>query len=202
MGVPRSRVERHLDLFLDVPRFKDYCPNGLQVEGSLRVSSVVSGVTASLALIRGAVRAGADTLLVHHGWFWRGEDPRILGPRRERLALVLAHRLNLFAYHLPLDVHPEVGNNSQLGARLGWGVAGRFGEVGLGCWHDFDEPRPLAAVAGALERRSFGSEVRNNGEKLVQLRMITRERQIAVIAKVRLLSGSARYPTRRSNCLR
>ena len=150
MGVPRSRVERHLDLFLDVPRFKDYCPNGLQVEGSLRVSSVVSGVTASLALIRGAVRAGADTLLVHHGWFWRGEDPRILGPRRERLALVLAHRLNLFAYHLPLDVHPEVGNNSQLGARLGWGVAGRFGEAGLGCWHDFDAPRPLAAVADAL----------------------------------------------------
>ena len=149
-GVPRGRVERHLDRYLEVPRFKDYCPNGLQVEGNPRVASVASGVTASLAFIRAAVRAGADTLLVHHGWFWRGEDPRIVGPRRERLALVLAHRLNLFAYHLPLDVHPEVGNNRQLGARLGWPVAGRFGEEGLGCWYDFDAPRSLPAVAGAL----------------------------------------------------
>ena len=89
-------------------------------------------------------------VLVHHGWFWRGEDPRMLGPRRERMALVLAHRLNLFAFHLPLDVHPEVGNNAQLGARLGWPTAGRFGDEGLGCWHDFSQPQPVAQVTARL----------------------------------------------------
>jgi dinuclear metal center YbgI/SA1388 family protein len=101
-----------------------------------------SGVTASAAFVRAALRAGADTLLVHHGWFWRGDDPRVLGPHRERLALVLGGGLNLFAYHLPLDVHPEVGNNVQLGLRLGWTVDGRFGADGLGCWHRL--PAPLA----------------------------------------------------------
>ena len=149
-GVPRSRVEQHLARYLEAARFKDYCPNGLQVEGAPRVVHVACGVTASLAFVRAAVRDGADTLLVHHGWFWRGEDPRMVGPRRERMALVLAHRLNLFAYHLPLDVHPEVGNNAQLGARLGWSTDGRFGDEGLGCWHDFGRPQPVAQVAAAL----------------------------------------------------
>jgi len=149
-SVPRSRVEQHLARYLESARFKDYCPNGLQVEGSPRVARVACGVTASLAFIRAAVRAGADTLLVHHGWFWRGEDPRMIGPRRERMALVLANRLNLFAYHLPLDVHPEVGNNAQLGARLGWSTAGRFGDEGLGCWHDLAEPQTVPQIAAGL----------------------------------------------------
>ena len=149
-GVPRSRVEQHLARYLEAARFKDYCPNGLQVEGAPRVARVACGVTASLAFVRAAVRFGADTLLVHHGWFWRGEDPRLVGPRRERTALVLANRLNLFAYHLPLDVHPEVGNNAQLGARLGWSTAGRFGDEGLGCWHDFSKPQTVAQVSEVL----------------------------------------------------
>ena len=149
-GVQRRRVESWLTETLEPGRFRDYCPNGLQVEGAPRVAVVASGVTASLAFVRAAVRAGADTLLVHHGWFWRGEDPCVLGPKRDRLALVLQHRLNLFAYHLPLDVHPTLGNNVQLGVRLGWRVDGRFGEEGLGSWHDLAEPQPLQAMVAVL----------------------------------------------------
>jgi dinuclear metal center YbgI/SA1388 family protein len=156
-GVLRRRVESWLTECLEPGRFRDYCPNGLQVEGAPRVAVVASGVTASLAFVRAAVRAGADTLLVHHGWFWRGEDPCVLGPKRERLALVLQHRLNLFAYHLPLDVHPTLGNNAQLGLRLGWRIDGRFGDEGLGCWHDLGAPQPLAALVASL-----GAELRRD----------------------------------------
>jgi dinuclear metal center YbgI/SA1388 family protein len=149
-GVPRRKVESWLAACLEPDRFKDYCPNGLQVEGTPRVAFVASGVTASLAFMRAAARAGADTLLVHHGWFWRGEDPRVVGPQRERLALALGRRMNLFAYHLPLDVHPELGNNAQLALRLGWRIDGRFGDEGLGCWHDLPAAQPLPAVVSGI----------------------------------------------------
>lgn len=108
-----------LDATLQAPRFKDYCPNGLQVEGKPRVGHIITGVTASEALIRAAIERNADAILVHHGWFWKNEDPRVRGPRRTRLALTLAHDLNVFAYHLPLDAHPEWGNNAQLARVLG-----------------------------------------------------------------------------------
>jgi dinuclear metal center YbgI/SA1388 family protein len=108
-----------LDDTLQAPRFKDYCPNGLQVEGREQRSSIITGVTASEALLRAAIERGADAVLVHHGWFWKNEDPRVRGPRRTRLALTLAHDLNLFAYHLPLDAHPQLGNNAQLARVLG-----------------------------------------------------------------------------------
>lgn len=121
-----------LDALLQPERFKDYCPNGLQVEGQLQVRKVVSGVTASLALIEAAIAAQADTILVHHGLFWRGHDGRVTGWMRQRLALLLAHNINLLAYHLPLDAHPELGNNAQLGLRLGLQESGRFGEQQLG----------------------------------------------------------------------
>jgi dinuclear metal center YbgI/SA1388 family protein len=91
----------------------------LQVEGRVRIAKVVTGVTASLALIEAAIECGADTILVHHGWFWRGEDPTVRGQRKKRLAKLLANDINLFAYHLPLDAHPTFGNNAQLGQRLG-----------------------------------------------------------------------------------
>ena len=149
-GVPRQRVADYLSQCLSPERFANYCANGLQVEGSPRVAVVASGVTASAAFVRAALRAGADTLLVHHGWFWRGDDPRVLGPHRERLALVLGGRLNLFAYHLPLDVHPEVGNNTQLGLRLGWTVDGRFGQEGLGCWHRLAQPLAVPELGARL----------------------------------------------------
>ena len=108
-----------LDTTLQASRFKDYCPNGLQVEGKPRVGHIITGVTASEALLRIAIERSADAVLVHHGWFWKNEDPRVRGPRRTRLALTLAHDLNLFAYHLPLDAHPEWGNNAQLARVLG-----------------------------------------------------------------------------------
>lgn len=149
-GVPRQRVADFLAQCLSPERYTDYCPNGLQVEGSPRVAVVASGVTASAAFVRAARRAGADTLLVHHGWFWRGDDPRVIGPQRERLALVLGGNLNLFAYHLPLDVHPEVGNNAQLGLRLGWTVDGRFGSEGLGCWHRLARPLAVTDLSARL----------------------------------------------------
>jgi dinuclear metal center YbgI/SA1388 family protein len=138
---------------LGASRFADYCPNGLQVEGERPIRRLVSGVTASLALIRAAVDDGADALLVHHGWFWRGEDPRVTGTRRARLAEVLGHGLHLFAYHLPLDVHPQLGNNAQLAARMGWRVDGHAGEQDLIAWHDLARPASAAQVARKLGER-------------------------------------------------
>ena len=128
----RQELHTALDALLEPERFKDYCPNGLQVEGQMEVRKIVSGVTASLALIEAAIAAQADTILVHHGLFWRGQDGRVTGWMRRRLGLLLAHNINLFAYHLPLDAHPEFGNNAQLGLRLGFQSTGRFGEQDLG----------------------------------------------------------------------
>ena len=139
----RRQLQRYLDDLLEAPRFKDYCPNGLQVEGAPEVSRVVCGVTASLALIDAAIERGAQAVLVHHGWFWRGEDARVTGMRRVRLARLLAHDISLFAYHLPLDAHAELGNNAQLGRVLGLRTTEVAGEQGL-LW--FGEPaQPQAA---------------------------------------------------------
>lgn len=129
----RTEFQSALDVLLQPERFKDYCPNGLQVEGAPVVRKIVSGVTASLALIEAAIAAQADTIFVHHGLFWRGYDGRITGWMRQRIAPLLAHNINLFAYHLPLDAHPELGNNAQLGLQLGLQTDGRFGEQQLGC---------------------------------------------------------------------
>ncbi len=132
MSISRTELLRRLDGLLQPERFKDYGPNGLQVEGRAQVARIVSGVTASRALIEAAIAAGADTLLVHHGLFWRGQDGRVVGWMKERLRLLLAHDINLIAYHLPLDAHPELGNNAQLGRVLGWQAEQRFGEQELG----------------------------------------------------------------------
>ena len=101
----RTELETYLNQYLDVVRFRDYCPNGLQVEGRAEVGTIVTGVTASLDLLCAAQEHGADAVLVHHGYFWRGEDQRVTGTRRRRLALLLRHDLNLFAFHLPLGAH-------------------------------------------------------------------------------------------------
>jgi len=128
----RSQLLRTLDDLLQPARFKDYGPNGLQVEGRRDVRHIVSGVTASRALIEAAVAAGADTLLVHHGLFWRGHDGCVTGWLRQRLGLLLANDINLLAYHLPLDAHAELGNNAQLARVLGLVADARFGEQELG----------------------------------------------------------------------
>ncbi len=128
----RILLARTLDTLLAPENFRDYGPNGLQVEGRLQVHKLVSGVTASLALIEAAITRGADTILVHHGLFWRGQDGRVTGWMRKRLGLLLQHDINLFAYHLPLDAHPQWGNNAQLGLRLGLAATQRFGDQDLG----------------------------------------------------------------------
>jgi dinuclear metal center YbgI/SA1388 family protein len=128
----RDDIETHLRQTLEVDRFKDYGPNGLQLEGTPEVQKLVCGVTASLALIEAAIAVKADALLVHHGLFWKGQDGRLTGWLRHRVARLLEHNINLFAYHLPLDAHPEWGNNTQLGLRLGLTADARFGDQDLG----------------------------------------------------------------------
>jgi dinuclear metal center YbgI/SA1388 family protein len=130
--VDRSELAQYLAQVLNIARFRDYCPNGLQVEGRSSINTLVTGVTASQALLEAAAAADADAILVHHGYFWRGEDARVVGPKHHRLKLLLANDINLFAYHLPLDMHPELGNNAQLAKRLGLTPDGRFGEDDLG----------------------------------------------------------------------
>ena len=128
----RVQVDDFLQQLLQPQAFKDYGPNGLQVEGGAEVRRVVSGVTASLAFIDAAIAADADTLLVHHGLFWRGQDGRLTGWLGARVRRLMNAGLNLFAYHLPLDAHAELGNNAQLGRRLGLAADARFGEQALG----------------------------------------------------------------------
>jgi dinuclear metal center YbgI/SA1388 family protein len=114
---------------LDIQRFRDYCPNGLQVQGKNEVQTIISGVTASQAFLDAAITAGADALLVHHGYFWSGEDPCVVGMKRQRLARLLGADVSLLAYHLPLDAHPDYGNNAQLGKLLQFHTAGNFGRA-------------------------------------------------------------------------
>jgi dinuclear metal center YbgI/SA1388 family protein len=128
----RQDLLHAFDQLLAPERFKDYGPNGLQVEGRDQVRRIVSGVTASRELIARAIAARADAIFVHHGLFWRGQDGRVTGWMKQRLALLLAHDINLYAYHLPLDAHPALGNNAQLGQQLGLQADARFGEQDLG----------------------------------------------------------------------
>jgi dinuclear metal center YbgI/SA1388 family protein len=150
MPVARTDIDAHLNQLLAVERFKDYGPNGLQVEGRVPVQRLVTGVTASLALIEAAIAAGADALLVHHGLFWRGQDGRVTGWLKARLQAVLAAQLNLFAYHLPLDAHAELGNNAQLGLRLGLQADARFGQQDLGFIGPAGPQHSVQALAQAV----------------------------------------------------
>ena len=117
--IRRKQLIDYLHDFLKVDDFKDYCPNGLQVEGSAEVKHIVAGVTASQSLIDKAIEQNADAVLVHHGYFWKGEDAAIVGIKQKRIKALLQADINLLAYHLPLDAHPELGNNAQLAQVLG-----------------------------------------------------------------------------------
>lgn len=144
----RETLVEYLESLLQPAKFRDYCPNGLQVEGRERVARIVCGVTACQALVEAAIERKADALLVHHGWFWKAEDGRITGFRKQRMARLLAHDINLFAYHLPLDAHATLGNNAQLGLRCGWSIDGRFGDQDIG----FVGVPPAPTLAGDLAR--------------------------------------------------
>jgi len=129
--VKLNELTHYTQQLMQVERFKDYCPNGLQVEGRAEIRKIVTGVTASMALLEAAHEANADLILVHHGYFWRNEDERIIGIKRNRIAFLLKHNLNLVAYHLPLDAHAELGNNVQFGKILGLNAVNYSGEANL-----------------------------------------------------------------------
>lgn len=141
MAVALTTLVDETDRFLNAAKIPDYCPNGLQVEGRPQVRRIVSGVTASQALLDAAVEAHADVVLVHHGYFWKNEDPRVVGMKQRRLKTLLSNDISLLAYHLPLDVHPEVGNNVQLARLLGLTVEGLL---------EPDNPRSVGLV-GSLD---------------------------------------------------
>jgi dinuclear metal center YbgI/SA1388 family protein len=127
-----KEIDAFLQSLLRPEAFKDYGPNGWQVQGTRPVRRMASGVTASLAFVDAAIAAGADTLLVHHGLFWRGQDGRLTGWLAARVRRLMLADVQLFAYHLPLDAHAELGNNAQLGQRLGLLADARFGDQALG----------------------------------------------------------------------
>ncbi len=131
---------------LDVSRFRDYCPNGVQVQGRAEVRRIASGVTASQRLLEAATAWGADAVLVHHGYFWRNEDATITGIKKQRIAHLLRHDISLLAYHLPLDAHIELGNNAQLGRRLGFVERGHFGEQDIACHGVLAQEQTLAQL--------------------------------------------------------
>ncbi|MEW5757006.1 MAG: Nif3-like dinuclear metal center hexameric protein [Pseudomonadota bacterium] len=139
---------------LEIAQFDDYCPNGLQVEGKQEISRLATGVTASQALIDAALAWGADAILVHHGFFWKGEPAQLTGIKYRRLRALIRADVGLLAYHLPLDAHPELGNNARLAALLGLSIAGRFGGAagrGVGMHGGFSQPLGPEAVAQRLE---------------------------------------------------
>ena len=153
MAIALSTLVEEADRFLNAARIADYCPNGLQVEGRPQVRRIVSGVTASQALLEAAVEAEADVVLVHHGYFWKGEDARVTGMKRRRLQTLLGHDISLLAYHLPLDLHPEVGNNVQLARQLEITVEGPL---------DPDNPKVvglLGSLAEPMTARDFSRRV-------------------------------------------
>jgi dinuclear metal center YbgI/SA1388 family protein len=136
---------------LQTSLFKDYCPNGIQVQGRAEVQRIASGVTASQALLEAAHGWGADVILVHHGYFWRSEDAVIAGIKKNRIAFLLQHDISLLAYHLPLDAHHELGNNAQLAKRLGLIPQGRFGEQNI-AWHgELAQPQALGRFAAQIQ---------------------------------------------------
>ena len=152
-------LEAYLNTLLNVSKFRDYAPNGLQVEGRAEVRRIVTGVTASQALLDAALEYEADAVLVHHGYFWKGEAPVIRGMKKQRLATLLKHDMSLLGYHLPLDAHPLLGNNAQLATLLGIQTEGVMDErelQGVGNVGALAEPLSLAAfgqqVATALVR--------------------------------------------------
>lgn len=122
MTVELQSLVSELAALLDVKQFNDYCPNGLQIEGRSSIRRIVTGVTATQAVIDQAVQLKADAILVHHGYFWRGEEPVLTGMKKRRIKTLLDHGISLLAYHLPLDAHPVLGNNAQLGNLFGWGA--------------------------------------------------------------------------------
>lgn len=171
----RTELITYIDELLKISDYKDYGPNGLQVEGAAEVKKIVSGVTASQALIEAAIESGADTLLVHHGYFWKGEDPRIIGMKYRRIKALLDNNINLLGYHLPLDAHAELGNNAQLAQRLGFSARGGFAR----------DNGPDIGLYGDMNRSMAGEELASHIETVLgrkPLYVAGHERPVKTIA--------------------
>lgn len=148
-----KELERYIGQLLEISNFRDYCPNGVQVEGRPEIRTIVSGVSASLDVLQAASAAGADAVLVHHGYFWKNEGPQITGIKRARIAHLMEHGMSLLAYHLPLDAHPVLGNNAQLAQLLGFETDGRFGDQNIAAVGRLLQPMPLQRLAGVVEEK-------------------------------------------------
>ncbi len=145
---------------LEVGSYRDYCPNGLQIAGRDDIQTLVTGVTASARFLDAAIEAGADAVLVHHGYFWKGESSAIVGMKYQRIRRLIQNNIGLLAYHLPLDCHPEFGNNAQLAKRFGLNVIAQHsaGEVDGLLWEgelpDSESGAQfIARISGALDRK-------------------------------------------------
>lgn len=142
-----SELGDYIGRELEVGRFRDYSPNGLQVEGRAEVRRIATAVTASQAVLEAATAWGADAIVVHHGYFWRNEDASIAGIKKRRIAHLLKHDVSLLAYHLPLDAHPQLGNNAQLARLLGFVEEGRFGEQDIAMYGTLVQSQTLQQFA-------------------------------------------------------
>ena len=145
-------ITNYIDGLLDSKSFDDYAPNGLQVQGKTDVRKIVTGVSATQALIEAAIEQEADAILVHHGWFWDKEDPRIIGMKYNRLKLLMDHDISLLAYHLPLDAHPEFGNNAQLANRLDIQIEDVMDKQGVGNYGRLPEYISLEKLGKNIEK--------------------------------------------------
>lgn len=145
-----NELRDYIGSLLAASRFRDYCPNGVQVEGRAEVRRIATAVSASQAVLEEATAWGADAVIVHHGYFWRSEDACISGIKKRRIAHLLQHDISLLAYHLPLDAHPELGNNAQLGKRMGWIEQGRFSEQDIASHGVLPQAQTLAQLAAQI----------------------------------------------------
>jgi len=166
-----NELNHYTQQLMQVARFKDYCPNGLQVEGRAEINKIVTGVTASMALLEAAHQAGADLILVHHGYFWRNEAPELVGIKRKRIKFLLEHDINLMAYHLPLDAHGEFGNNVQLGKLLGFDAQNYTGADDLIAYAELAADLPLSVIANLVEQR-LGRPVLTIGEATQSIKKV------------------------------
>lgn len=145
-----NELRDYIGSLLAVARFRDYCPNGVQIEGRSEVLRIATAVSASQAMLEAATAWRADALIVHHGYFWRNEEAGITGIKKRRIAHLLHHEMSLLAYHLPLDAHPELGNNARLAKQLGWQEQGRFGEQEIASFGTLQRMQTLAQLAAQL----------------------------------------------------
>jgi dinuclear metal center YbgI/SA1388 family protein len=147
-----QELGEYIDNFLEIERFKDYAPNGLQVQGKPGIRKIITGVSANLALIDVAIEKQADAILVHHGWFWKNEDPRIIGIKHARLKRLMQHDISMLGYHLPLDAHPVLGNNALLAKLFGFNSESVMDEQGVGNIGFLDTPVTLGDLGKTIAR--------------------------------------------------